>query len=187
MFVFHEGTKLQIVFAPPLEKTSSEFAALWKEQGFLRGCFKNTAFRLDEPIPDELYREGLLLIIDRLAFDLAEEERIIESLETAFNYGEGRCFLLMGFVPLSPHSARVCKDLPEGEGTIVLPFSRSLSCEYCNVHVPPLTAKLFRTDWINHVHLYADVNSPTLSDLSRLTIEELFHFFADESPKDRCR
>ena len=157
-----KGTKLQIAFAPPLENTSEEFAALWKEQGFLRGCFHNTAFRLDEPIPDEWYQPGLLLIVDRLTFDPAEEERFIESLETAFDYGEGKCFMVL-----------------ENK---VLPFSRMLSCEYCDVHVPPLTPKLFRTNWINHVHLSADVNSPTMSDLMRLTISELIPFFEQVLP-----
>jgi excinuclease ABC subunit A len=162
-----KGTKLQIAFAPPLEKTPGEFAALWKEQGLLRGCFKSTTFRLDEPIPNELYQEGLLLIVDRLTFDLTEEERTIESLETAFDYGEGKCFILL-----------------EQQA---IPFSRSLSCEYCNVHVPPLTAKLFRTDWCNHVHLHsptqsaaldADVHSPTMNDLCRLTIAKLREYLA---------
>jgi excinuclease UvrABC ATPase subunit len=158
---------LQIAFAPPLEDTSTTFAALWKEQGFLRGCYREPAtmsptmspptFRLDEPIPDELYREGLLLIVDRLTFDSDEEDRFVESLETALDYGDGKCFVL-------------------SEQQTFL-FSRSLSCEYCNVHVPPLTTKFFRTDWINHVHLRDDVNSPTMSDLCRMTIAELIQFF----------
>ena len=170
------GDGMQIAFAPPLENTSAEFAALWKEQGFLRGCFNNTVFRLDEPIPDELYQDGLLLIVDRLTFDPSEEDRCIESLETAFDYGDGKCFIL-----LSPHP----NPLPEGKGTITLRFSRSLSCEYCNVHVPPLTPKLFRTDWINHVHLDADVNSPTMSDLCRLTVAGLLQFFDVLSTRTR--
>jgi excinuclease ABC subunit A len=151
------GDGVQIAFAPPLENTSAEFAALWKEQGFLRGCYKNRNFRLDEPIPDELYQEGLQLIVDRLTLDPTEEDRCIESLETAFEYGDGKCFILLEQQSLA--------------------FSRTLSCEYCNVHVPPLTAKLFRTDWINHVHLQADVNSPTMNDLCRLTVAELLQFF----------
>jgi excinuclease ABC subunit A len=151
------GTKLQIAFAPPLEETSAEFAALWKEQSFLRGSFNNISFRLDEPFPDELYQEGLFLLVDRLAFDTAEEERTIESLEIAFDYGEGKCFLLL-----------------EDQ---TLPFSRSLSCGYCNVHVPPLTPKLFQTDWIDHVHLHADINSPTMRELSHWTVEDLIQFF----------
>ena len=153
-----ERSKLQIAFAPPLEKTSAEFAALWKEQGFLRGFYKNAAFRLDEKVPDELYREGLFLIVDRLTFDPAEEERIIESLETSFDYGGGKCYVLLDGV--------------------TMPFSRSLSCAYCDVHVPPLTAKLFRTDWINHVHLHADINSPTMNDLTKRTVAELLQFFS---------
>ena len=162
-----KGAKLQIAFAPPLEETSAEFADIWKEQGFLRGCFNNISFRLDEPIPNELYKPGLLLIVDRLAFDPAEEDRFIESLETSFDYGDGKCFVLL-----------------EKEGkTTMLPFSRSLSCEYCHVHVPPLTAKLFRTDWINHVHLHADVNSPTMSDLCQRTIAELSQFFDTQSAR----
>jgi len=169
-----KGAKLQVAFAPPLESTPTEFADIWTEQGFLRGIFHLAGtpssdetecrlndvvipFRLDEPIPEELYRPGLLLIVDRLTFDYAEEERFIESLETAFNYGEGKCFILLN--------------------TQLLPFSRRLSCEYCNVHVPPLTAKLFRTDWIDHVHLYADIDSPTMGDLTRMTIAELIQFF----------
>jgi len=158
-----KDAKLQIAFAPPLENTPAEFADVWKEQGFLRGrCadVSRRSFRLDEPIPEQLYQPGLLLIVDRLTFDPVEEERFIESLETAFDYGMGKCFILW-----------------EKQ---VLPFSRLLSCEYCNVHVPPLTAKLFRTDWVNHVHLYADVNSPTMSDLCRLTIAELIQFFEKE-------
>ena len=155
--VAEEGVKLQIAFAPPLEKTSEEFAAHWKKQGFLRGCFENAFFRLDEPIPDKVYREGLLLIVDRLVFDPAAEDRTIESLETAFGYGEGKCFILLD--------------------NKMLLFSRSLSCEYCDIHVPPLTPKLFQTDWLDHVHLYADVHSPTISDLCRLTIAELILYF----------
>ena len=184
----NKGAKLQIAFAPPLEDKSEEFAALWKEQGFLRGCYGDSkqqtadsnkegseaaqilpslvcrlqSFHLDEPIPEELYQPGLFLIVDRLTFDPAEEERFMESLETAFDYGEGKCFLLLE--------------------TQVLPFSRTLSCEYCHVHVPPLTPKLFRTDWVNHVHLYADVQSPTMSDLMRLTIAELVQFFEGMLP-----
>ena len=158
-----KGTKMQVAFAPPLADTSAEFAALWKEQGFLRGCNRRqqnvlSFFRLDEPIPDELYTTGLLLIVDRLTFDPAEEDRFIESLETAFDYGDGQCFLL--------------------SETDVLPFSHTFSCAYCNVHVPPLTTKLFRTDWINHVHLFADVNSPTMCDLNRQTAAELQQFFS---------
>jgi len=157
-----QGTKLQVAFAPPLEETPAEFAAIWKEQGFLRGSFDNIPFRLDEPIPNELYQEGLLLIVDRLTFEPDEEDRFIESLETAFDYGDGKCFMLL-----------------EQQ---MLPFSRSLSCEYCNVHVPPLTPKLFRTDWIEHVHLHNDVNSPTMSDLTKRTVEELIRFFDNKSP-----
>ena len=172
----HQGTKLQIAFTPPLEESPAEFAAFWKEQGFLRGCFNHVPFRLDEPIPAELYREDLLLIVDRLMFDLDAEDRFIESLETAFDYGDGKCFVLME--NNTPHP----NPFPEGEGTAILPFSRSLSCEYCNVHVPPLTAKLFRTDWINHVHLYADRSSPTMSDLTQRTVGELFQFFKEKYP-----
>ena len=188
-----KGAKLQIAFAPPLENSSAEFADIWKEQGFLRGCYRDDgrqtadsrllnsgdavadspllsavrclpSFRLDEPIPDELYRPGLLLIVDRLTFDPDEEDRFIESLEAAFDYGCGKCFVLL-----------------EQQ---TLPFSQPLSCEFCNIHVPPLTPKLFRTDWINHVHLYANVNSPTISDLSRMTIADLIRFFEELLP---CR
>ncbi|MCL2710091.1 MAG: excinuclease ABC subunit UvrA [Planctomycetaceae bacterium] len=157
-----QNTKLQIAFPPPLEESLEEFATLWKEQGFLRGCFNNLPFRLDEPIPDELYQEGLLLIVDRLTFDPDDEDRFIESLETAFDYGDGRCVVLLEQQAFS--------------------FSRSLSCEYCHVHVPPLTPKLFRTDWINHVHLHADKTSPTMSDLTTRTVAELIQFFDKTSP-----
>ena len=155
-----KGTKLQIAFAPPLETTSAEFADIWKEQGFLRGHAHNITFRLDVPILVERYQEGLLLIVDRLTLESAEEDRVIESLETALHYGDGKCFVLA-----------------EKE---TLRFSRTLSCDYCDVHVPPLTAKLFRTDWGNHVHWRADIHSPTLNDLTCLTIAELLQFFAEK-------
>ena len=162
----HKGTEenkgVQIAFAPPLGESPAEFAAFWKERGFLRGYVGDVSFRLDQPILNELYREGLLLIVDRLVFNMDEEDRFVESLETAFDYGNGKCFVLL-----------------EQQ---TFPLSRSLSCEYCNVHVPPLTTKLFRTDWIHCVHLHADINSPTMSDLTQRTVGELTRFFKEKFP-----
>jgi excinuclease ABC subunit A len=189
-----KGAKLQIAFAPPLEPTAAEFAALWKEQGFLRGCLENSTFHLDNPIPEALYQDGLLLIVDRLSFDPNEEERILESLETAFDYGEGKCVILCDTeaglkFPSGTHPALQRRAFARGRSLLpdparveqqTLRFSRSLSCEYCNVHVPPLTTKLFRTDWIHHVHLHADQNSPTMSELNQRTIAELMRFFKEK-------
>lgn len=155
--IIETKTKIQIAFSPPPEENAAEFAVVWKEQGFLRGLSNGVPFRLDEPLPPHFDQDNLLLIADRLTRESAEEERIIESLETAMKYGGGKCTVLT-------------------DQTAYL-FSQSLSCEYCDIYVPPLTAKIFDTDWKKTIHLSPDPHSPVLDDLLNKTAAELILFF----------
>ncbi|MDR1964098.1 MAG: excinuclease ABC subunit UvrA [Planctomycetaceae bacterium] len=130
----NENQRLQIAFAPSLESDRKEFETTWKERGFVRGIVSATPFRLDEDgIPPELYQRGqkkereLLLLVDRLTPD-ADEERIMDSLETALEQGDGVCFVL---------AQRNENDFER------FVFSQSFSCAFCDIDFPVLEPKLF--------------------------------------------
>ena len=85
------------------------------------------------------------VVVDRLAAGGATEQRVRDSLETAFGKGQGKCF---AFVEESPrHHA----DSPAGEGTVTidgrawrrLAFSNTLACADCGIEYVPPEPRLF--------------------------------------------
>ncbi len=165
---FDAEERLQIAFAPEYVEDKSEFETHWRERGFVRGMIGGEHFRLDgEGIVDELWsaagsRQGtLLLVVDRLTLGIGAEERIVESLETALQYGNGKCFIIApptknepsGFlseatkatqprVPRRNHRFSFYADGTVSDQTIS--FSSKLACNHCNFIFPPLEPKLFR-------------------------------------------
>jgi excinuclease ABC subunit A len=133
----NENKKIQMAFAPPLEQDQAEFETIWKEQGFVRGMIFGTPFRFDggeagNGIPTDLYekaknenlnKKSCLLLVDRLTLGISEDERIIDSLETAMEYGDGACVIVTD----AEHFA----------------FSRLFSCETCGTAFPNLEPQLF--------------------------------------------
>ncbi len=70
---------------------------------------------------------AIMLVLDRVTLGRTEETRLIDSLETAMEYGQGRCFIL--------HE--------KGETLERFAFSSRFSCDVCGVDVPSPEPKLF--------------------------------------------
>jgi excinuclease ABC subunit A len=110
-------TRLQIAFKPFSVAdlpSINDFLSEWKERGFVRGLINNTPFRLDEDNSALSLRtdSDVLLIVDRLTFD-SGDERIIDSLETAFDYGKGNCAVLMNDERQTFTRRLSCPDCPK--------------------------------------------------------------------------
>ncbi|MDR2115166.1 MAG: excinuclease ABC subunit UvrA [Planctomycetaceae bacterium] len=148
-----ENRQLRIAFAPSLDSDQETFEITWKERGFVRGIVRENVhenvyenvdeivseipFRLDEDgIPPKLYQQSqkkeqeLLLLVDRLMLN-AEEERMIDSLETALEHGDGICVVL------------IQRNKNDRESFERLVFSRYFSCAFCNLDFPLPEPKLF--------------------------------------------
>lgn len=97
------------------------------ERGFLRRL-KNSKSREVVDLEDERskkLKKGSFIIVDRLVVTASDRERLVESLETAFQQGEGQAFLYL----LS--SEKFWK------------FSAKHSCSRCGAEVPDLSPLLF--------------------------------------------
>ncbi len=96
--------------------------------GFQRALVGNRLIRLQD-LNRDVHYPNLLIIVDRLVSNQQQQGRIRESIETAFNGGLGKCFLLV--------DAR--SDLKSGRPQVVdgqsyqrLNFSRENCCPQCD-------------------------------------------------------
>ncbi len=93
----------------------------------------------------------LLIYVDRIVLGKTDEKRIHDSLETALDHGNDRCFVMVegekgrreeretsALTDSSPSSLR-----PFDPSTLLYGFSRHLSCEDCRIEYPRLEPKLF--------------------------------------------
>ena len=94
-------------------------------------------------------------VVDRVTLGETDERRLIEALESAYSYGEGRCRILIeGDKTLGPNGELVAADrqnavfLNDRVWTSVA-FSRYLRCEDCGVDFPELTPNLFNFGSLN--------------------------------------
>jgi excinuclease ABC subunit A len=87
------GTRFQIAFERAWEPTT---VTELQEQGFVRAVWQQQTTPLADITdrPTQISASPLLVIIDRLAAG-GEEQRLRDSLETAFRFGQGRCLLLL--------------------------------------------------------------------------------------------
>jgi excinuclease ABC subunit A len=157
------GTRYMLAFrlpAPPPERLEQTAAGL-REDGLIRVVAGGRTVHLDrEPLPaapDAPAQapdggNGYYVIVDRLAAGNAAENRVRDSLETAFAKGEGRCWVFVEeeasglAIPPSPQpSLRWRGGLedepsPRGKGNLTeidgrpwrrVGFSTRLACEEC--------------------------------------------------------
>ncbi|MDR3183705.1 MAG: hypothetical protein LBT89_12455, partial [Planctomycetaceae bacterium] len=136
-----------IAFEPPLEDTAALFADVWKEQGFQRAMYRDTVFRLDEPIPKGAYKKGVLIIVDRINVNDENAVRAVESLETAMEFGSG-----------------ICTVKRDGKTSL---YSRRFTCEACGIHSS--SPRVER-------RLNADYHSPGIRELTAMTAGQLTEY-----------
>ena len=123
-----------------------------REEGFIRIILGDQMRDLSQNIPTEeetlqaLRDEALFCIVDRLAAGMPEN-RIRESLESAFHHGNGKCSLLIQTAPeemetLDP-AANWTPWMLDGSQWLLRSYSTKLSCEHCRIDYAVPEARLF--------------------------------------------
>ena len=145
-----EGQRLLLTFPCPvttLQEAEALSAAL-QEDGFVRvithGHLRNLS--AGEPLCEsaEVQETGVAtiwVVVDRLTTGQTRMERLVDSIETAFRKGDGRCTLLLdqSAGSTSPGTPVMLVDQRPWQ---VLAFSESLRCEPCGLDYPVLEPRL---------------------------------------------
>ena len=137
------GTRFQIVFESQIlnEDLMSMVEQLgrWRESGFTRVAIEGTTYdlhdlsaipRLTNPVID------VLIIVDRLAVGQSKAERVRDSLESAFAYGDGK---IAALIPADPPGGM----LLDGRHWRAEHFSNRLRCGHCDQDFPDPQPGLF--------------------------------------------
>jgi excinuclease ABC subunit A len=151
------GTRYLVAFRWPVTpgEDPAQIAAALREEGFIRVIAAGQLVDLTaQPLPPlgaensngngNRNSGGLFVVVDRLTVGAAPENRLRDSLETAFVKGQGRCYVFVA----DGEAAPVGKPL--GHRQIIdsrpwrrLGFSNRLACEDCGREYPPLEPRLF--------------------------------------------
>ncbi len=121
---------------PEADQSPTEWAADWRERGFVRGVVGTRMLDLATTNWNELETdEPCYIVIDRVR-GTSESHRIVESLETAFECGESTAFVfvedeLSGLVEI------------DGRPFKKLRFSRVRLCQSCGLELPGPEQRLF--------------------------------------------
>lgn len=128
------------------EEAANQAAEL-QEDGFVRAIVRGEMRRAAPETPllsDADLCDGQLsiyVVVDRLAVGRANEERLTDSVETAFDKGNGRCAVLLE--AFDNDSSRPGTQLTvDGRPWQLLVFSESLRCEACGIDYPDLEPRL---------------------------------------------
>lgn len=131
-----DGTRYILAFPRPLseEEDPATVAAELQEDGFVRVIVEGGIIQLSsEPITQAISGNGasdsLLVVADRLTAGNVGNQRLRDSLETAFSKGHGSCYALLP------------KD--DGHDWRRIGFSTSLRCEDCGLEYPEPEPRLY--------------------------------------------
>ena len=142
-----------------LWKLTEKRAETWEEQfrnmreeGFIRILLGDQMRDLSQNIPAEeetlqaLNDGSLFCVVDRLSAGMPEN-RIRESLEAAFQHGNGKCSLLIQAAPEEMEaldSAGIWKTwMLDGSPWVFRSYSTKLSCEHCRIDYSSPEPRLF--------------------------------------------
>ncbi|MBO4740567.1 MAG: excinuclease ABC subunit A, partial [Bacteroidales bacterium] len=112
----NEATRIMICFPLVLrhERNTAEELDVLTKQGFTRLWINNELHRIDEPKIDK--QKNIAVLVDRLRVSSGEDfqNRLTDSVQTAFSEGEGKCLLLVNTAEdtweVLPFSNRFEKD-----------------------------------------------------------------------------
>jgi len=148
-----EGTRYMIAFAAsvPDEDGPERLASALAEEGFVRviadGRIVNLASQpLDvSPAANSTAEGGLYVVVDRLTAGNASDQRIHDSLETAFAKGQGQCYALVedGESAVSEAGRRGVVCSIEGRPWRRMGFSTQFSCVDCRSDFPTPEPRLY--------------------------------------------
>jgi excinuclease ABC subunit A len=145
------GTRYMLAFAPDANGgLSAETVAALREQGFVRAIVDEKIVNLDEIVGwDERASESVgppreFIIVDRLAAGSTTEQRIRDSLETAFNKGNGTCFALVEGAVAAALSEQQCELVSIDSRTWRRQaFTTAFACANCGIEYLPPEPRLF--------------------------------------------
>lgn len=122
-----------------------------REEGFIRLIAGEKIFNLSQEMPTEeeaetaAKEEKLFCVVDRLSAGMPEN-RIRDSLETAFNHGHGKCALLIQ-IDRQEMENLDSSDWDsyhlDGADWVIRHYSTKLSCEHCRVDYSVPEPRLF--------------------------------------------
>jgi excinuclease ABC subunit A len=153
------GTRYLVTF--PYETLAAadpnQLATALREEGFVRVVVEGRLLNLDETaeMPWQLTsdapveRRQVDVVVDRLAAGSANDERVRDSLETAFHKGDGRCHVYVESPDPNgdgaPDSllARGRETQIDGRSWRRLAWSTRLACDDCGREYPALEPRLF--------------------------------------------
>ncbi|HRX79795.1 MAG TPA: excinuclease ABC subunit UvrA, partial [Pirellulaceae bacterium] len=138
-----EATRYMIAFsravtsAEQLAPTVSEL----REEGFVRLIASGQTYNLsagESPVVEALPAE-LLVVNDRLTVSESADQRVIDSLETAFASGDGRCVVL---IQATPDATTPTKTI-DGRQWLQTGYATALRCEDCSIDYPAPDPRLY--------------------------------------------
>ncbi len=145
-------TRLQLGFPeePLADEGSTAFRERLVTQGFVRAIQGEQTVNFSEA-SEPLQPAPLTVVFDRLTADPGQTTRLLESLGTALELGNGRCVVFgevlsgqaASQVPISPGLSVVQID---GRAWNRWDFQRELGCPDCGIQLPPRQPKLFDCD-----------------------------------------
>jgi len=147
LFALPAGIRYMVAFSAAVDgQPLGDVLAGLRESGYVRAIIGQRVVDIADSAAAETLltpETPILAIVDRLAAGNVSEDRVRDSLETAFSQGKGRCFV---FVDLADNDvvARkgVCSDL-DGKTWRRWGFSTQMICETCGREYPNLEPRLF--------------------------------------------
>jgi len=133
------GTRLEIL-APLVRGRKGEFKDLFEESrkaGFVRARVDGDDVELDDPPKlNRRVNHDIAIVVDRLAVDPADRQRLADSIETALRAAEGVVEVVRHEAPLSRAASR-----PAAPASVM--FSEKYSCPVCGLSLPELEPRQF--------------------------------------------
>jgi excinuclease ABC subunit A len=108
-----------------------------QQDGFIRVIVGEETINLgNDPLPKDLGNSNLLVVVDRLTAGKTSQQRLYDSLETAFQRGQGQCYVLAENDD-SPDRKIDGRDWQQST------FNQSLRCDDCDLDYPTAEPRLF--------------------------------------------
>ncbi len=128
----------EVIVAFPLASegiSAAELGQKLQTMGFSRVFGRGEILEIDDWVAGEMFGQ-ISVIVDRLPFSATRRERIVDSLEQALRFGEGRCEVIIGRRRKEAFSARrECPDCgityPEPTPNLFSFNSPAGACERC--------------------------------------------------------
>jgi excinuclease ABC subunit A len=167
-----ERTRYQITFAPDSTVDFATALMSARSNGFARAIAGNQTLDLSNPsqaqLSDDSSIDDILIVVDRLAAGQSDANRLRESVEIAFQQGQGSCEVLIAADTQQSNDAPATR-LVDGKHWRRQRFSMTLACGSCSATFPTARPQIF-----NHNHRLGQCE--TCSG----------HGFTDKHDRDAC-